>query len=174
MASMRGKQTVRDMVLSMTVIGLFAAGIYLFIPHDENQDPIKRVDYTVELDSARRAAPYPLAAPEGLPGSWKATSVTYDGDDPAGAAWHLGYLDPEREYVAVEQSDGKASKFIADVTHGAKRTGESRRIGETEWQRYEGEKYDALVRREPDVTTVVTGTASQEHLAKMAAALKAS
>ena len=33
------------MVLSMAVIGVLVAVIYVFIPHDEKADPTKRVDY---------------------------------------------------------------------------------------------------------------------------------
>ncbi|MEU6081488.1 DUF4245 domain-containing protein [Streptomyces sp. NPDC047108] len=171
---MRGTQTVRDMVLSMAVIGVVVAGIYLFIPHDPSKDPVKRISYQVELDTARRAAPYPVAAPEGLPKPWRATSVRYDGGNPDGAVWHLGFLDPDDQYVAVEQSNGRASKFVTKVSHGAEKTGREQRIGDASWVRYEGQKYDALVREERGVTTVVTGTASYAQLAKMAAALKTS
>ncbi|MGP3953898.1 DUF4245 domain-containing protein [Streptomyces sp. 7N604] len=169
---MRGTQTVRDMVLSMAVIGVVVAGIYLFIPHDPSKDPVKPVDYRVELDTARRAAPYPVAAPEGLPKTWRATSVTYDGGNPDGAAWHLGFLDQDDQYVAVEQSNGRPSKFVTKVSQGAEKTGRTQQVGAERWDRYEGPKYDALVLEERGVTTVVTGTAPYAQLAKMAAALR--
>jgi hypothetical protein len=171
---MRGKQTVRDMVLSMAVIGIVAAGIYIFIPHDDSKISVKPVSYRVELKTARRAAPYPVAAPQGLPKTWRATSVSYEGSGRNGAAWHLGFLDPRNEYVAVEQSDSRSSKFIDRVTYRATKTGETQRVGGVVWDRYEGPKYDALVREERDVTTVVTGTAAYGQLARMAAALETS
>jgi hypothetical protein len=172
---MRGKQTVRDMVLSMAVIGVVVAGIYFaFVPHGESGDPVRPIDYRVELDTARRAAPYGLAAPEGLPTAWRATSVTYEGANPDAAAWHLGFLDPENEYVAVEQSNGSSAEFIARVTQQAEKAGGGQQVGDVRWDRYEGQKYDALVREERGVTTVVTGTAPYAQLAKMAAALKTS
>ncbi|WP_251020385.1 DUF4245 domain-containing protein [Streptomyces sp. ISL-98] len=169
-ASMKGKQTVRDMVLSMAVIGAVAGGVYLLVPHDDSLDPIKPVDYRVELITARRAAPYPVAAPVGLPKTWRPTSVSYEGQD--GNAWHLGYLDPDGEYVAVEQSTGDAEKFIAEVSQDATKTDRTQQVGGDSWQRWEGPKYDALVRQEKGATTVVTGTASHERLTKMAAALE--
>ncbi|MGR8008541.1 DUF4245 domain-containing protein [Streptomyces hypolithicus] len=171
MAGMKGKQTVRDMVLSMALIGAVAGSVYLFIPHDENADPVKAVDYRVELITARRAAPYPVMAPEGLPKTWKATSVSYERT--GGDAWHLGFLDPEREYVAVEQSTRPAEKFIHAVSQQATKTDTTQQVGAQTWQRWKGPKYDALVLRDEGTTTVITGTGSQERLTEMAEALEA-
>lgn len=188
------------MVPSLAVVLLAAFFIYLFVPHDESVDPVKPVDYKVELDSARRAAPYPVLAPEGLPGKWRATSVRYDADGPDGRVWHLGFMTPDTQYAAVEQSDEKRPvQYIEDVTHGARKTAKTVRVRGEEWTRYEGGKYDALVRISPGgsgasagsggdaeagkgagrdssskdrpYTTVVTGTASFAQLQKMAAAL---
>ncbi|WP_405895345.1 DUF4245 domain-containing protein [Streptomyces sp. NBC_00104] len=170
MAGTKGKQTVRDMVLSLGLIVLAAWVIYLFIPHDETEQELKRVDYRVELLTARRAASYPVAAPEGLPDSWKATSVRFQGDE--SDHWHLGFHDPDGRYVAVEQSTEKPSRFIADATQDAKKTGTTRQIGDETWTRYEGERYDALVLENTGSTTVVAGSASFDRLTKMAEALR--
>lgn len=158
------------MVLSLGVIALVAGVIYVFIPHDDSEPELKRVDYRVELLTARRAASYPVAAPEGLPTEWKATSVRYDGAE--FDAWHLGFHDPDGQYVAVEQSTEKPTAFIDTASQGAEETKATQRIGDQTWQRYEGEKYDALVLKGEGSTTVVTGTASFGQLAKMAQALK--
>ncbi|MEV7302192.1 DUF4245 domain-containing protein [Streptomyces clavifer] len=172
MASKRGKQTVRDMFLSMTVITALAGVIYLFIPHDDTADPIKAVDYRVELATARRAAPYPVAAPTGLSEKWKPTSVSYEGRN--GAGWHLGFLDPDGRYVAVEQSTVPAGKYVPEVSRQAKDTGRTYDVAGEAWQHWEGPKYDALVLQAEGVTTVVTGSAPTESLAEMAAALETS
>jgi hypothetical protein len=168
---MKGKQSVRNMILSLGVCVLAAGVIYLFIPHDDTPPDLKRVDYRVELLTARRAASYPVAAPEGLPAAWKATSVRFRGAE--SDAWHLGFHDPEGQYVAIEQSaQEKQSVFIDDATQGAEDTGDTQRIGDRTWQRYEGERYDALVLKEQGSTTVVTGSASFQQLAEMAGALR--
>lgn len=169
---MRGRQTVRGMFQSMAVIGVVVAGIYMLVPHDENADPIKPVDYRVELLTAQRAAPYPVAAPEGLGDGWRTTSVTFDGAD--GHAWHLGFLDPDTQYVAIEQSTAQpADKYVRQVTRHAKKTSATQEIRGETWQRWDGPKYDALVRTADGATTVVMGTASPERLAEMAGALVA-
>ncbi|MFE0381664.1 DUF4245 domain-containing protein [Streptomyces inhibens] len=175
---MRGRQTVRDMVLSLAVIGVLVGAIYFFIPHDDGADAeknaVKAVDYRVELITARRAAPYPVAAPQGLPKTWRATSVSYKAsDDGKGGAWHLGMLDPEQEYAAIEQSDAPAKKFIREVTLGASKVKGKQAVGSKKWDRYKGDRYKALVRQESGVTTVITGTAPYGRLADLAAALVA-
>ncbi|MFD7862117.1 DUF4245 domain-containing protein [Streptomyces sp. NPDC057682] len=172
MAKQRGKQTARDMFLSVMVIAAVAGVVYLFVPHDDKADPVKPVDYRVELLTARRAAPYPVAAPGGLAEEWKATSVRYDGA--SGNSWHLGFIDPDGKYVAVEQSTAAAGKYVTEVSQQAKDTGRTQQVAGETWQRWEGPRYDALVRHDKGTTTVVTGSASAERLAEMAAALKTS
>ncbi|MFM9692599.1 DUF4245 domain-containing protein [Streptomyces europaeiscabiei] len=170
MAGTKGKQSVRDMVLSLGLIVLAAWVIYLFIPHDETEQELKRVDYRVELLTARRAASYAVVAPVGLPEAWKATSVRFRGDE--SDRWHLGFHDPDGRYVAVEQSTEKPSRFIADATQDAKKTGTTQEIGDRTWTRYEGERYDALVLEGSGSTTVVAGSAPFAQLTKMAGALR--
>ncbi len=162
------------MILSLGLIVLAAGVIWIFIPHDDGEPDVQRVDYRVELLTARRAASYPVAAPEGLSEDWKPTSVRFQGDD--FDAWHLGFHAPDGEYVAVEQSTEKASTFIEDASQGARETDRTERIAGRTWTRYEGGRYDALVLRDTDgvkgATTVVAGTGSFDQLGKMAAALK--
>ncbi|MFF3413173.1 DUF4245 domain-containing protein [Streptomyces sp. NPDC002698] len=172
MAGTKGKQSVRDMILSLGLISLMAGVIYIFIPHDDSEPDLKRVDYKVELLTARRAASYPVAAPQGLPSAWKATSVRYDGSE--FDAWHLGFQAPDGQYVAVEQSTQRPAVFIDAASQGARQTKATQRIGDRTWQRYEGDHYDALVLQDKGATTVVTGTGSFGTLVKMAEALKTS
>ncbi|MFF0185455.1 DUF4245 domain-containing protein [Streptomyces sp. NPDC005244] len=172
MAGTKGKQSVRGMILSLGLIGLMAGVIYIFIPHDDSAPDLKRVDYRVELLTARRAASYPVAAPDGLPTAWKPTSVRYDGSE--FDVWHLGFQDPDGQYVAVEQSTQRAPVFIDSASQGARATKVTQRIGDRTWQRYEGDHYDALVLKGDGSTTVVTGTASFGALTKMAESLKTS
>ncbi|MFJ6936841.1 DUF4245 domain-containing protein [Streptomyces sp. NPDC101132] len=168
---MKGKQTIWDMVRSLAVIGAVVALIYVFVPHDEDADPTRVVDYRVELITARRAAPYPVAAPQGLSADWRATSVTYERRN--ANSWHLGFLDPDGQYVAVEQSTEEPRKYVPRVTQRAEKTDATRSLGNATWQVWEGAKYNALVREEQGHTTVVTGTAPVDRLAAMVQALEA-
>ncbi|PNE39151.1 Protein of unknown function [Streptomyces yunnanensis] len=166
------------MVLSLAVIGVLVGAIYFFIPHDDSataeKNAVQTVDTRVEIITARRAAPYPVAAPENLPKTWRTTSVTYKAsNDGKGGAWHLGLLDPEQQYAAVEQSDAPAKQFVQDVTLGATKVAGQQAVGGKKWDRYQGDTYKALVNEEPGVTTVVTGTAPYGRLAELAGALVA-
>ncbi|MET9623712.1 DUF4245 domain-containing protein [Streptomyces sp. NPDC006464] len=169
-AGMRGRQTVRGMFQSLAVIMIAAGVMYLFIPHDETAAPVKAKDYRVELLTAQRAAPYPVLAPEGLGEDWKATVVSYKRDQ--GNAWQLGFLDPDTQYVSLHQSTAAPKEFVPEVTQQAENSGRTQTVAGQVWQRWEGPKYDALVRTDGKATTVVTGTASFDRLAEMAAALQ--
>jgi hypothetical protein len=160
------------MVLSLGLVMIAGFVMYLFIPHDDTAPDVKRVDYRVELLTARRAASYPVAAPEGLPAEWKATSVRFDGAD--SDAWHLGFQTPDDEYVQVEQSARvKRSEFIDEATQGARKTEKTERLAGRTWTRYTDGRYDALVLESADgSTTVVAGTASWAELTRMAESLK--
>ncbi|MEU6663580.1 DUF4245 domain-containing protein [Streptomyces sp. NPDC046821] len=173
MAGTKGKKTVGSLVLSMGACVLAAGAIYVFVPHDDSgEPPVKRVDYRVELLTARRAAAYPVAAPEGLAKSWKPTSVRFDASN--SDAWHLGFHDPEGQYVGVEQSTEKPVLFIDKASQGATETSATQSIGGETWRQYKGGDYGykALVLKGDKSTTVVTGTASFAQLTKMAEALR--
>jgi hypothetical protein len=165
-------QTARNMLLSMALTCVGAFFLYLFIPHDESTDHLRPVSYDVESATAARVAPYELLVPEGLPEEWRANSVRYEPQGQHGATWRLGFVDPEEEYAALAQADGDSEGFVASITRQAEDTGSVRRIDGREWARYEGPEYDALVLREPGVTTVVLGTASQDGLTELASALE--
>ncbi len=160
------------MILSLGVIMIAAAVIYVFVPHDDKDPDLPRVDYRVELLTARRAASYPVAAPEGLPDAWKATSVRFSGAD--SDSWHLGFHAPDGEYVGIEQSTtGKRAEFIDEASQGARETKTVEEIDGRTWTRYTGGRYDALVLKGDDgSTTVVAGTGSFEQLTTMVRALK--
>ncbi|MFF0010249.1 DUF4245 domain-containing protein [Streptomyces sp. NPDC005374] len=171
MAGSNGKQkTVRDMILSLGLIGIAAAVIYVFIPHDDSAPDVQKVDYRVELLTARRAASYPVAAPEGLSADWKATSVRFQADE--FDAWHLGFQAPGGEYVQIEQSTQKQSTFADEASQGGAATKQTQEIAGRTWTRYTGGRYDALVHSGDGATTVVAGTGSFAQLTEMAKSLR--
>ncbi len=111
-----------------------------------------------------------MAAPEGLPAGWKATSVRFQGDE--SDAWHLGFQAPGGQYVQIEQSTQKPSEFVDDASQGGEATKQTEEIAGRTWTRYTGGRYDALVHSGDGATTVVAGTGSFAQLTEMAKSLK--
>jgi hypothetical protein len=166
----RTLQTVRDMILSLAVVGLVVAALLLVSPH-KAQDPVKPIDYGLQFQQASRVAPYPLLGPRGLPERWRPTSADFDGADPAATTWHIGFINPGDEYVAVEQTNGAHEPFVRDKGKRGEIVG-SMPIAGDEWLMYDGPKYRSLVRAKDGVTTMVTGTATFPELQVMVEALR--
>ncbi|WP_407560841.1 DUF4245 domain-containing protein [Streptomyces sp. 184] len=174
MADRNSMRTVRNLVGALAVTcGVSLVVYWGVIPREGDGNEMAAVSYSQELGQARRAAPYPVVAPVGLPDDWRANSVTYRGTGDHGTTWHLGFVTPDEEYVAVEQGSERPDSFVRKVTHEARPTGETRQVAGEEWARYEGRQYDALVHKGDGVTTVVTGTGSLKQMERVAAALKA-
>jgi hypothetical protein len=174
-ADKRGNKTVKDLLLSLAVLAVVVAVIYLFIPHDSKASPAKslKVDYTASLEQARRYAPYPVAAPEGLGKDWTPTSDTFDATDPHKVAWHLGFVSTDKEYVGVEQSNAAPAAFISEVTLGGKRLGTGTvSAGGVQWEQWKSKRYTALVRQEQGYTTVVLGTGPLAQITSVADLVK--
>jgi hypothetical protein len=161
------------MVLSMLAVGVVVWVGYLFLPHDADGDGVKVVEYRVAAASAKRAAPYPLLVPEGLSDKWRATSLKYTAPQvgKGTAVWHLGFVTPAGQYAAVEQSDAARDEVLDAKVAGGRPDGASEVAGRS-WERVQGTKSRALVVPSGSATTLVTGTASYEELAELAAALK--
>ncbi|MEV6107558.1 DUF4245 domain-containing protein [Streptomyces sp. NPDC051940] len=174
-SSRAAKQTVRNLVLSLLVTCALAGAVWLvLIPHDDDADPVRPVSYSQEFTQAGRVAPYTvLAPPLGAPAGVRATSVRYTPQGEFGPQWHLGFVTAGEEYIGVEQSAENPDVFVRRVTFKADRTG-TEQVAGAAWERYEGAKYDALVKRDANGVTVVTGTAPMEELKGMAEALVAS
>ncbi|MGZ4609245.1 MAG: DUF4245 domain-containing protein [Actinomycetes bacterium] len=169
----RGRETIRDMVLSLSVVlGVVFVVLLVGMRGGPPTQTVHEVGYTAQLVQAREAASYDVLAPVGLPPGWKATSVrglTTDGT----VTWHLGFVTPHGRYAALEQSAGAAQPFVDDFADGAKAAGRSP-IGGHVWQRIEGGRPErrALVLHGTGVTTVVAGGASWGELETLARSLR--
>ncbi|WP_370099531.1 DUF4245 domain-containing protein [Streptacidiphilus sp. MAP12-20] len=161
-------KSVRDMVLSLAAVLAAGIVIYFFIPHSGG-DGVHAVPYQDSVLSARRAAPYPLLAPQGLPSGWNATAVSYDG--PKDAVWTLGFIDPDKQYVALKQSSGAADAFIRDATIDGVKQAATTQVNGVAWTQYQGSRYQALVLKGAKGTTVVFGTEGFAKLGEFAATL---
>lgn len=162
--------------MAMAVCLLLVLAIYLVSPRGD-KEVLRTIDYSSQLWAMRGDAPYTVYAPEGLPGTWRPNSSRVTGLNSGGrepVAWHLGFVTPADEYAALEQSDEKASGYVPRMTNSSNPVGTQQVNGVT-WTKYhrKDKKANSLARTLPDgLSIVVTGTASYEELAVLAASLK--
>ncbi|RKS72000.1 uncharacterized protein DUF4245 [Actinomadura pelletieri DSM 43383] len=163
--------------MAMGACLLLVLVIYAITPRSD-EEVLPTVDYGSQLWVMRNDAPYTVHAPEGLPARWRPTSSRVHGLDGADkqkpVAWHLGFVTPNDEYAALEQSNEKASEYVPRMANSSKPTG-THQVNGVAWTKYhrKDKKANSLARTLPDgVSIVVTGTASYEELAVLAASLK--
>ncbi len=138
-------------------------------------DPVREVDpsSTVQLAAAR--AGYPVAAPEGLPDGYRPTSARTDAGnagegDPV--TLEIGYVTPREEYAGFVVSDDRSADPVAAVVDGADEQGTVDLGGRT-WTRLTTVRGEtALVAEQDGVTVLVTGSAVDEELEALAAAVR--
>jgi hypothetical protein len=148
--------------------------IWVFVVRLEGQQARPGVDVTRQAARLRAAAPYQTFAPRGLPAGWVATSSRITGTRTDGpVAWHLGCRTARGGYAAVEESDENSAAFVPRMANRDRPEG-MRQVAGATWERYyrPDKRQYSLARRLPGVTLVVTGTASYDELAALAAALR--
>lgn len=169
----RANQTVRDLVISMGVVGLFVAFLFLIVLRP-TPDPVKVVEVAGPAQVAQSAEVFEVVVPVGLPQGWRATSARFTpGTESGTGTWFNGYLNPEDQFVAVVQQDFDLEDFVVEQTDAGQPEGAVTIDGRT-WQQYYSESTGdrALVDTQPEVTTVVTGTVPYDQLATFASTLQ--
>jgi hypothetical protein len=157
---------------------LALVGVIMLITPGDYKETLPHADASAAAVAMRLSAPYVSYAPEGLSPTWRATSSRLSGDKGA-VAWHLGYVTPSDQYAALEESNERPSaSFVARMTNvdpgNPKSLVGTRQIAGATWNEYhrKDKRQNSLVHELPAVTLVVTGTASYEELAVLAASLK--
>ena len=177
---LRGFETVRDMVLSMAVVGAVVLGVFWMVAwqRPEVQGPVRpTVDVEQVFAEVRMGDPFPVLEPTGLSDDWTATSVWFDTEAVSGAigggVLHVGYLTPNSSYAEVRQTDGDAEAAVRDWVDDASAVGEVTINGEA-WTRVESADTgkQGLVLTRHGVTVVVTGKAGSDELRTLAASLR--
>lgn len=162
--------------LIVAMLVCLLAGLVILLTPRRNEGAMPRADYSSDLTGLVATAPYQVLAPEGLPPQWYPTSTRLTGQAGGPVSWHLGFNAPDKEYVALEESnetpDG-VGRFIDRMTSQGHPDGTSQIAGVT-WDRTfrPDKKQRSLVHRFPGMAIVLTGTASYEELAVLANSLK--
>ncbi|GAA3110595.1 hypothetical protein GCM10010530_37160 [Kribbella aluminosa] len=164
-------QTVGNMVFAM-VICLAVVAFLIIVTWRPKHEQVKAVEYTAQLQDARKAAPW-VRGPEPMPSGWTATSVEFHAPQQEPITWHLGTVTDKLLYVGLEQSTMATGKFLADRLGRTADDGTATVAGAT-WQRkvlLDRKNENALVLVGSGVTTIVTGNAGYPALATFVTAL---
>ncbi|MGY1805642.1 DUF4245 domain-containing protein [Blastococcus sp. SYSU D00922] len=136
---------------------------------------VRTVDPSSSVQVAAARASYQLLVPTGLEEGFRATSARTD----AGAAeqgdpvtLEIGYLTPEEEYAGFVISDDRDADPVADVLDDAEEQGTVDIRGETWTRSTTADGETALSREAGGATVLVTGSASDEELETVAAAVR--
>lgn len=157
----RWGDVARSVVVLLAIVGVIA--LYQAALSGGPSRPTPRIDYTAAARSARADAGYPILVPARLPDGWQVTSVRYA---PGSRwAWHVGVVTAGDEYVGLEQAPVAAESLIDSAAKSTAPAGATRIDGAV-WQlrRDESRGETTLVRRANGVTTLVTGSASEDTL----------
>lgn len=171
-AKSRANQTVRDLVLSMAVVGLFVAFLYVMVLRP-TPDPVRVVDVAAPAAQAQVAGVFDVLVPV-LPDGWRATSARFSaGPTQDTGQWYNGYISPSGEFAAVAQQDYDTANFIKTQTKDGTSQGTVEVAGQ-QWTQYvSADSADrSLVRPDGDATVVVTGTVPEPELEQFAASLR--
>ena len=90
--SSRLRTTIRDMVLSMSLIVLPILLVLWLMPSNTPKTPVTVVsaaDYQAMLTAARADLPFKALGPAQLPNGWNLTSDDYEPAGASAAVWHL-------------------------------------------------------------------------------------
>jgi hypothetical protein len=160
-------------LLPLVVICLLIVGWQAF--RSSGDVGVRTVDpsSTVQLAAAR--AGYQVLVPAGLDEEYRPTSARTDaggaGDgDPV--TLEIGYLTPSEEFAGFVVSDDRGADPVAAVLDGAEPAG-TVQLGDESWERSTTARGETALSREADgVTVLVSGSASDEELETVAAAVE--
>lgn len=170
----RMRQNVRDMLLSLAVVGVLV--VFFAAPWNwlAAQDPVREVDWVPVVTGAQEAYDWPVLAPVGLSAGWRATSARIEVADDGEPVVVVGWLDPSEEYVGLQQSTTRITDFVDTVTLDGAESG-TVVIGGVTWTRYVNEEQTrrSLARTEGPAVYVVTGTGDWASIEAFTAKLRA-
>jgi hypothetical protein len=168
------------MIRSLAVIVIPLVIITVLFTDLPDDRPVTEVDWQPVLAVARRDAPFPVLAPSTLPEGWRATQAEWvktgepfrDGQPSVRNQWALGLLTSDDVFVGLDQGDRQPDDLVEEQTRAGTADGQSTVNGQP-WERLVSPdgRTRSLVRREPAVTTVVSGDLAYDALEAYAATL---
>ena len=183
MARANRMATPGDMIRTLAVILIPLVIITIVFTDVPKDRPVKEVDWRAVLATARREAPFPVLAPRQVPEGWRATQAdwaevgkpTQSGELSVRNLWQLGFLDSSNVFIGLDQGDLLADDLVDQQSRAGTADGESAVNGQI-WQRLVSPdgRTRSLVRRDPKVTSIISGDLPYQALEAYAAMLSPS
>lgn len=136
-ASRRMRQTVRDMVLSLLVVGVVVVLIAQPWRQTAAEQPVRVVPWQPVADAFATSVEWQVLTPQGLPSEWVSTSARIEPTVDGRTALHIGWITTGQQYAALEQSDTADVNYVRDSTGGGEPTGSPYAAAGRDWQRLE-------------------------------------
>ncbi len=160
-------------LLPLVLICLLVVGWQAF--RSSGDVGVRTVDPSTSVQLAAARAGYQVLAPAGLAEDYRPTSARTDAGgagegDPV--TLEIGYLTPSEEFAGFVVSDDRGADPVAAVLGGAKEAGTAEIDGERWTRSTTAEGETALYREADGVTILVTGSAPDEELETVAAAVE--
>ena len=171
------RMNAANMVRSLLPLVLICLVIVWWTSFRQSADvqPVREIDPTPTVDLAAARASYPIVFPQRLEDGYRPTSARTDAgaataeDDPV--TLEIGYVTPSEEFAGFVVSDDRRADAVASVLDDAVQEGTAD-LGGQPWTRSTTEKGEIALSRESDgVVVVVTGSASDDELETVAAAV---
>jgi hypothetical protein len=171
-AKLNAANMARSMLPLVVICLLLVGWVALRQP---SEDLVREIDPTSSVRTSAERAGYALLVPAGLgedyrPTSARTTAGRVQEGDPV--TLEIGYVTPQEEYAGFVISDDDAAEPLRRVLDGAQEQGTVRIDGQV-WTRATTERGETALSRETgDATVLVFGSAGEEELTEVAAAVQ--
>jgi Protein of unknown function (DUF4245) len=170
------RMTAANMLRSLLPVVVICLLLVFWQSLQEEADKgVRVVDPASAVQLAAARASYPVPTPAGLDADYRPTSARTDAGE-AGegdpVTLEIGYLTPSEEFAGFVVSDDRRAAPLRAVLDEAEEQGTVEVGGETWTRSTTARDETALVREADGVTVVVTGSASDDELAMVAAAVE--
>ena len=175
-AKRRTNQTAINLAIATVASLLVAIGIVLTVGLVDSGSRIEPVDYVATAESAQKVVDVPLVVPV-LPETWTANRAELVTGSDDVVSWQVGFITPERDYIALVQGIDTNASWIDDQVRGAQ-SGPTVTIDGVRWTSYDRRDADdpgnvayALVTESGGSTIVIAGTADDAEFEVLAEAI---
>lgn len=167
MAKKRGRETARDMLLSLGVI--FATVLVILVITWRPRDAyIPSVDFEDAKLNALATATWPIYIPSEIPSELTVTSARLEAEnlgEPGDSRWYLGLTGQDDQFISLWQSDGNFKKISDAATNSGNCTEQIELLNVT-WEKCFSPNPEtrSLISIDGEVITIISGTAEWKDL----------